>query len=193
VQRFLAGFVVASGLWAAAGAYLHLELGYGPPEPVELAAVPEESDAGVAEEEAPPPRRRRRRRRPPRGQDPVPASGETQDDDLREDEMRTLDLVGGPGGQERIPNAELNRVFDEAFPTVRRCLVLAASEEPVVGTLTFAVRIRPDGSVEGVRLTGPRPVRTGEAGDCMRRAARAMTFPSYDGPPMVARFPLELE
>jgi hypothetical protein len=76
---------------------------------------------------------------------------------------------------------------------VRRCLVLMAGDDPVRGRVTFGLRIAPTGQVRAVQLQGPAAATTGEAGDCLRAAARALRFPSFDGPEMVARYPLHLE
>ena len=76
---------------------------------------------------------------------------------------------------------------------IRRCFILAAGDEPVRGTLTFGMRIAGSGSVSAVNLSGPAAVTTGESGDCLRSAARAIRFPTFDGPEMVVRYPITLE
>ena len=200
--RFWSGFLTASVLWGAAlGAVLlgvpeqlGLELGDrgedGPVAVVSVAAEPALAEGQTRNRR----RRRRRGRRRPRGSsDVTPTGNATTGDDLGEDEMQQLDLTGEGGGQERLPNRELEAAFDAAMPRIRRCLVLMAGSDPVTGRVTFGVRIAPSGRVEGVQLSGPRAATTGEAGDCLRTAARTMQFRSFDGPAMVARFPLTLE
>ncbi|MFK7989330.1 MAG: hypothetical protein AB8I08_25150 [Sandaracinaceae bacterium] len=197
MSRFWGGFFVASVLWAAAGAYLFFVAGFAPPEeePLEVADAPI-ADAGPPEEEATPRRRRRRRRRPRRGaraDDPsTPAGNATVGDDLREDEMRTLDM-GGSGGEARLSNAQVEAGFDSVMGRIRRCLVLMEGNDPVRGRLTFGMRITSSGRVEAVRLSGPRAATTGEAGSCMQSTARGIRFDSFDGPTMVVRYPLTLE
>ncbi len=183
VARFVLGFVVASVLWLGAGAAMHLALGWGPPAieedlvEVEIAEVEVEDDA----EETP---RRRRRGSRTRGSaatrgDDVPTGEATIGDDLREGEMRTIDGAGS-GGEEQLSGAQVEHAFDGAMGRVRRCFLLTPGDEPVRGTLTFGLRIAGTGHVTAVNLSGPRALTAGEPGDCLREAARAIAFPSFD-------------
>lgn len=195
MSRFWAGFGVASLVWAGGAAFAVLGLGYGPapdsPEPVAAAAPP---DAGVAEtEEAP--RRRSRRRSPGRAEtraEATPTGEATTGDDLGEDELRTLDMSAS-GGEQQLSGAQIEGVFDGGMGRIRRCLVLMAGEDEVTGRLTFGLRVAGDGQVRAVSLSGPRAATTGDAGECLRGAARALRFPTFDGPEMVVRYPLTLE
>lgn len=83
--------------------------------------------------------------------------------------------------------------MDGVMGRVRRCLVLAAGEEPVHGRLVFGLRVLASGRVARVNLRGPRAVSAGECGQCLRQAARQAQFPSFDGPDMVVHYPLTLE
>jgi hypothetical protein len=197
VSRFWAGFAVASILWAAAGAYLFFVEGFGPTEapPAEaVAEAPVAEEAPEAQEEARPRRRRRRRarRRPRRRAAETPTGVATTGDDLGEDEMRTLDMAGS-GGEQQLSSAQIEAGFDGAMGRIRRCLVLMEGGDPVTGRLVFGLRVAGSGQVERVRLTGPRAATTGEAGTCLRAAARQIRFDSFDGPPMVVRYPITLE
>lgn len=192
MARFALGFLVATLLWAGAAAALHLGLGWGPPAPpeapVEVAAV----DEPVPEEPAGTTRRRRR----PGGRTDrsaaVPTGEATTGDDLREGEMRTIDGEG-TGGEEQLSGAQVEGAFDGAMGRIRRCFILAPGDEPITGTLTFGLRIAGTGRVSAVNLTGPRALTTGEPGDCLRDAARGISFPTFDGPEMVVRYPITLE
>ncbi len=190
MSRFLAGFLTASVLWGV-GAWVYLSGVLAPeePEPVAAAAPP---DAGVEQaEEEQPARRRRRRRRAAGGGGAVPTGTAATGDDLGADDPRTLDMA--EGGEEQLPSSEIERGMDGAFGRVRRCLVLAAGDAPVSGRLTFGLRIEPTGRVSRVNLRGPAAVTTGEAGDCLRSAARGVQFRSFDGPPMVVHYPITLD
>lgn len=197
VSRFWAGFGVASLLWAAFAAYLVLVEGFARPEP-ELAepaaaAEPEVAPEAPGEDEAP----RRRRRGSRRGTaaqagEATPTGLATTGDDLHEDEARTIDM-GGTGGEQQLSAAQIEAGFDAGMGRIRRCLVLMAGSDPVTGTLTFGLRVAPSGDVRAVQLSGPAAATTGEAGDCLRTAARALHFASFDGPEMVVRYPLHLE
>ncbi len=197
VARFWSGFAVASVLWVGAAAGLHFGLGYGPPpaeEPVLAEAEPVVEEP-VPDEEPAPRRRRRRGRRggaaARRGRTPT-GEATTGDDDLGEGDMRTVDMEGG-GGEQQLRPHQIEATFDAGMGRIRRCLVLIEGDDPVRGRLTFGLRIRSDGSVERVRLSGPRAATTGEAGTCLRSAARALRFDSFDGPPTIVNYPLTLE
>lgn len=190
VSRFLAGFVTASVVWGV-GVWLYLE-GAFEPDPPAVAAAPELADAGVAEMEGDAPRRRRRRgARGGAGGGPVPTGVATTGDDLGADDPRNLDMASG--GEEQLPSAEIERAMDGAFGQIRRCLILAAGDDPVTGTLTFGLRIEPTGRISRVNLRGPAAVTTGEAGDCLRTAARRVQLRSFEGPPMIVHYPVTLD
>lgn len=195
MSRFWAGFGVSTALWVGALAYLHLGLGFAPPaeEPAPLAAAPLEDEPVMEEEEVAPRRRRRRRRaRHSDGEEATPTGTETTGDDLGEDEARTVDM-GGSGGEEQLSPAQIEASFDAGMGGIRRCLVLMAGEDAVTGRLTFGVRVAGSGEVRAVNLSGPRAATTGEAGSCLRAAARRLHFDSFDGPEMVARYQILLE
>lgn len=196
MAKFLSGFGAATVLWALVGAGLVLGLGWGPPpeEPAE-----ETDEVVVAETETPAPEQPTRRRRRPRRDgasasegSEAPTGEATTGDDLREGEMRTIDGEG-TGGEAQLSGGQIEAGFDGAMPRIRRCFVLAAGDEPVTGRLTFGLRIRGSGEVSAVNLSGPAAVTTGDCGDCLRTAARGIRFPSFDGPEMVARYPITLE
>ena len=193
VSRFWAGFGLASLLWAGAGAYLFYVEGFAPPAPVEAEPIAEAPEVEEAPEEEPAPRRRRRRRRRARAEGrQTPTGSATVGDDLGEDEMRTLDM-GGTGGEQQLRPAQIESAFDDGMGGIRRCLVLIEGGADVRGRITFGLRIAPSGSVERVRLSGPRAATTGEAGGCLQRAARGLRFDSFDGPPRVVNYPITLE
>lgn len=121
-----------------------------------------------------------------------PRGEATTGDDLAEPAARTIDMEGS-GGERQLSDAQIDAAFDRAFPRMRRCLTLAAGDDPVHGRVAFTVRIAPSGRVSGVRLSGPAAVTTGEAGDCLRGAARGISFPSFDGPEMTVRWHLTLD
>lgn len=208
VLRFLAGFALASAICVAGVSYAVFELGWGPPEveePIEVAAVDE---APVADE--PSPTRRSRRGRVRRGasggssggtrEGAGVASGSRADleaeattgDDLGEGGIRMIDGAG-TGGEEQLTGAEIESAFDGVMGRVRRCFLLAPDDAPVSGRLTFGLRVAGTGRVSAVNLTGPSGLTAGECGQCLRDAARGMSFPSFDGPEMVVRYPITLE
>ncbi len=199
MAKFLSGFGVATVVWLLVGGGLVAGLGWGPPAPE---VIEDEEEVVVAETETSPSepttRRRRRARRGGEQAGAADSRGETPrgeamtGDDLREGEMRTIDGEG-TGGEAQLTGGQIDAAFDGALPRIRRCFVLAAGDDPVSGRLTFGMRIRGTGEVSAVNLTGPAAVTTGECGDCLRTAARGIRFPGFDGPEMVARYPITLE
>ncbi|UJR80515.1 Hypothetical protein I5071_25620 [Sandaracinus amylolyticus] len=199
VSRFLAGFAAATVVWGSAAAALHFALGWGPPsEPEEVAEIEEATEIAAAPEETT--KRRGGRRSGRRGsrstegsiEESVPRGDAVTGDDLREGEMRVIDGEG-TGGEQQLSGAEIDAAFDGAMGRIRRCFVLAAGDDPVRGRLTFGLRIAGSGRATAVNLSGPAVVTTGDCGECLRDAARAIQFPRFDGPEMVVRYPITLE
>jgi hypothetical protein len=188
VSKFLAGFVSASLLW---GGLIYAErtglisINFGKePEPVAaVAPEPEESD--------PEPGKKRPRSKWRSKQRSYKGDSQTGDD-LGDPETRELS-ADQAGGEQQLKSSEIESGFDTAFPKIRRCLMLAASEEPVSGKLMFKLRIASSGQVTAVNLTGPSGVTQSEAGGCMLSAAKSMKFRSFDGPEMLVNYPLTLE
>ncbi|NOY91276.1 MAG: hypothetical protein GXP55_08700, partial [Deltaproteobacteria bacterium] len=168
-----------------------------PAQSVVVASAPAELDAGVAASPSERPRRRRGRKRGRRGSRAQISSAElarveTRGQDLGGSDPRTLDLAGS-GGEQQLTGSQIEGGMDGVMGGIRRCLVLAAGDEPVRGRLVFGLRVASTGRVARVNLRGPTAVTRGECGDCLRRSARRAEFPSFDGPDMVVHYPLTLE
>lgn len=193
--RFLAGFAAASVLW---GAFLFsIKLGWidislepeAPPgDETNLADAPQDEPGDKAS------RQKRKRNAPVKRARPAAGpSGDTLvGDDLRENEARNLN-VGTGGGEEQLRGSEIEKAFDGVFGQVKRCLILAAGDEPAHGKLIFGLRITGEGKVSAVNLSGPASVAQGDAGACLRKAASGMHFRTFNGPDMVVHYPLNLE
>ncbi|MEM9067780.1 MAG: hypothetical protein AAGE52_04715 [Myxococcota bacterium] len=189
--RFLAGFVTASLIWGGVAytqGWIATEA-----EPIAMEIPP---DAGVEEEEEASPMRRRRRRRrrgmKARGMDRDWSGNGSSGDDLGENDPREIDGAGS-GGEEQLTGAQIEAGFDSVFGRIRRCLVLIPEDAPTRGRVTFGLRVASSGRVSRVNLQGPRSVTQSEAGGCLRQAARGISFPSFDGPDMIVRYPITLE
>ena len=196
MRKFFAGFATASVLWGVAGAFLV----YGPFAPsreaplAPVVAVDLTPDAGAALATK---GRRRGIRRASGGvaagaTERVPTGEATTGDDLGEGGARTLD-VGASGGEGQLTEPQIERALDGAMPRIRRCLILVPGDAMVTGRLTLGIKIAGTGRVTAVNLVGPAAVTTGDAGDCLRAAIRAVAFPTFDGPEMITRYPLTLE
>lgn len=195
--RFVAGFVAASLLWigllvAVKQGFVNLDL--SPPEEdvePELVAAADAPEDGAQDAK----KKRRVKRRAGTGDrgDSRRYEGESSvGDDLGGPDARNLD-VANAGGEEQLLGSEIERGFDGAMPSIRRCLILAASDEPVTGKLVFGVRIAGSGRVEKVNLKGPSAITQSEAGSCLTQAARGIQFRSFNGPAMLVNYPLTLQ
>jgi hypothetical protein len=190
VLRFLAGFLTGCLVWggflyAYKQGLVNLDL---EPE-VEEEVVEAEAELDEPKQSAGPKKRKGRRARGGKRR----YQGESQiGDDLGDPSMRNLHAATA-GGEEQLLGSEIERGFDGAMSSIRRCLILAASDEPVTGKLIFGVRISGAGRVERVQLKGPSAITQSEAGGCLTQAARSIKFRSFDGPDMLVNYPLTLQ
>lgn len=205
---FAAGAIVVAGLvvigWTAGLLAFAWPFGRGEAIALDGDQTLDPDDADAAIEQGGRARRRRGRRGAAPGQPAdhtetraqrsqrTPRGEATTGDEIGEPATRSIDLQAR-GGEQQLSDAQVNAAFDRAFPRMRRCLALAAGEDEVRGRVAFTVRITPNGRVSAVRLSGPAAVTTGEAGDCLRGAARGIAFPSFDGPEMTVRWHLTLD
>lgn len=191
--RFIGGFLAASALWGLLFALYVNGIFQAEDAGAEVTAIG--GDAGVDDVgEAPADSHRGRRRVVAGGgaAETSPRGNFRTGDDLGENEPRSLDMTGA-SGEQQLSAAEVEKGMDGAFGAIRRCFMLAAGDEATTGRLVFGLRIEPTGKVSRVNLQGPAALTTGEAGECLRRAARGATFPSFDGPPMITHYPVTLE
>ena len=192
-MRFLLGFGVASLLWGVAFGMLYARglLHFGADEEAEAADVAAADEAPTRDKKARP---RRLRRAKSGGRDEAHAaagpSGEaTTGDDIDFRGDRRVDMAAG---EAQLTGSQIEAGFDGAMAKIRRCLVLVPSEGEVTGTLTFGMRVGPDGVPRAVNLTGPAVVTSGESGSCLRQAAQGIRFPAFDGPEAMFRYPITL-
>ena len=186
---------MASLLWGGAiFAAREGMLDLGLPAAPAAAAPPALAPSPEAVEQTPTKRPRRRRRRRPRAaaMEATPTGEATVGDDLGENEAREL-AAGESGGEEQLPGHVIDGAFDGAMGRIRRCLVLIPGDADVRGRVTFGLRIAGSGRVTRASLSGPAAVTRTDAGDCLRQVARGLSFPSFDGPEMLVRYPLTLE
>ena len=199
-MRFLLGFSVATGLWAALAGVLYGRgmVTFGAEEPVDEAG---ELAADTAEEEVPGDPKRKRRAKRTRSQGgsaeraerdgrPLPQGNATTGDDIEWGSDRQLDMAGG---EEQLSGKEIEAGFDSVMGRIRRCLVLVPADGEVTGKLTFGMRVGGDGQPRAVNLSGPAVVTKGESGDCLRQAAQSIRFAKFDGPDMLFKYPITLQ
>jgi len=199
MKQFLAGIAVASAVWLAllwaegTGAIDLFEDGGD-----ELAAdvVDAGAPAIAAGDEEPERRKGKRRRGPRKGRRRTPGPG------YETGEGTSGDEVGGPGsrevsmvagGEAQLSPAQIDRGIDTVFGGIQRCLVLVPDDAPATGKVVLGLHIAPSGTVSKVGLRGPNPIVKGEAGACIRRKVKSIRFPAFDGPEMVAHYPIVFE
>ena len=193
--KFVAGFAAASVLWGAF--VLSVKQGW-----IDISLEPEapqdDASSHVASSDSDEPDkaggkpRKKRPSAPKRARAAAPQGDSLVGDDLRENEARNVNM-GANGGEEQLRSTEIEQGFDGVFPQVRRCLMLAAGDEPAHGKLVFGLRIAAEGKVTAVNLSGPSSVTQGESGACLRKAATGMHLRSFHGPDMVVHYPVNLE
>jgi hypothetical protein len=205
VARFFLGFLVASGLWAAAAFGLSakgmLSFERSDEEPVAEASPAEDE----ADDEGEPGKKRGKRKRAPRPErvraarpdgtgstsaSNLPRGEATTGDDLDWDGQRNLDMAAG---EEQLSGKSIEAGFDSAMSKIRRCLILVPAEGEVTGKLTFGMRVGSDGAPKAVNLSGPAVVTSGESGSCLRKAAEAIRFAKFSGPDMLFKYPVTLQ
>lgn len=187
-MRFVAGFLVASLLW---GGFIYaysqgfININLEPDHEEEIVAAEPVEDAPADDT--------RKKKRKKRTKKKKRYSGESlTGDDLGGPDARHMDPTAG-GGEEQLLGHEIEQGFDSVMPKLRRCLILAADDEPVTGRLVFGVRVAGSGKVTKVNLRGPSAITKTEAGSCLRQAAKGIRFRSFDGPDMLVKFPMTLE
>lgn len=113
-------------------------------------------------------------------------------DSLGEDEVRGVDMIGN-SGEQQLAETEIEQGIDGVFNQIKRCLFLAADDEPVKGRLVLGMRIEGTGRVTRLNLRGPIPVVRGEAGSCLRKTVKGIRYRSFNGPAMVVHYPIDLD
>ncbi|MDD9935153.1 MAG: hypothetical protein OXT09_16190 [Myxococcales bacterium] len=188
-MRFVAGFLVASLLW---GGFIYaysqglLNINLEPERAEEIV------DAGPEEEVEPDPKQKRKKKWRKKKRKKRYSGESMTGDDLGDPDARHMDPTTG-GGEEQLLGHEIEQGFDSVMPKLRRCLILAADDEPVTGRLVFGLRVAGSGRVSKVNLKGPSAITKTEAGSCLRGAAKGIRFRSFNGPDMLVQFPMTLE
>jgi len=166
-----------------------IDIGLSPPEESASEDTPVAAQIDNEPEAA---GRKKRRGKSGARKGPRYSGNSTTGDDLGGPEMRDLQAANA-GGEEQLLGTEIERGFDGAFPQIRRCFMLAMTDEPITGKLVFGLRISGASGVTKVNLAGPSMMTQGEAGDCLRKAARGISFRRFNGPDMLVHYPVTLQ
>ena len=202
MKQFLAGIVTASliwgGLfWAQKAGHIDL-LGVETPPEETVDTVPE---ATLESEAVKPPREGKRRRGKRRSRRAFDGNGPGNYYDTAEGVSG--DVLDGPGGKElsmagaggedQLSSQEIDQGIDRVFKGIERCLLTLPPDAPASGKVVFGMNIASSGKVTKVRLKGPRHMITGETGACFQRTVKSIRFRGFDGPDMVAHYPVTFD
>ncbi len=197
MKQFIAGFLVASLIWVGVLCVMEREALFG----VVSASDQSTPDGGLypeTETESAKKKGKKKGRRGRKRPGAKPGGGSSVDghaqsgEDVGSPGSGSLDL-GGSGKEEQLKEAEIDRGIDRVFKGIERCLVLVPAEASASGRVVVGMRISGSGQVTKVNLKGPGPLVTGEAGGCIRRAVKSITYRTFDGPDMVVNYPITFE
>ena len=201
MKHFISGFLTATVLWIVvfsieSGGILNL---FGSDEAEEKEELVETIDTGGDPNDKSANKRgrkgRRRRSRPGSTAQEGPGyelgDGVTGDD-LGAPGSREVGM-GGPGSEEQLKEAEIDRGIDRVFRGIERCLVLVPSDAPTAGRIVVGMHISSSGNVTKVNLKGPNALIKGECGACIQRNVKSIKYASFDGPDMVVHYPITFE
>ncbi len=100
-------------------------------------------------------------------------------------------------GSDRPDQYAIEQAFNGAFPAIDECVGAEKdrlkSEDQLPGDLKLAIKLNPkDKSPFAVNAELAEGLGQ-ELTDCLREAAAGVAYPTYDGPPVVVKFELELD
>lgn len=105
-------------------------------------------------------------------------------------------------GTERPDDYEVQMAFNQSFAPLDECVATAkgrlgvGADATLEGELSVAVKLDPAIGVKPAAVNATLPPRYSTDADlreCVREAVAGVTFPKYDGPPIVAEFACELD
>jgi hypothetical protein len=204
MKQFIVGFVTACLLWVA----LLVAESAGVVDILDPRL--EEPDAGVApvsaavdEDDSGDDKKKRRKRGRRIGRRDAPRRGEPQAPEYDMSEGVAGDDLGSPGAREigmgsggvvdQLSPAEIDRGIDRVWSGLQRCLLALPPGVPNTGKIVLGMHIASSGRVTKVNLTGPNAMISGEAGACFRRTTKSVQYRSFDGPDMIARYPITFD
>ncbi len=204
MKQFATGFFMASTLWLGllyAQSIGKIELfGLGESDSVDKQVAVLEEEAQPTEKKKK--KRRGRKRRSKRGKRQRQSrqmgsvtyemGNGISGDELGSSGSREL-AMGSAGKEEQLSEAEIDRGIDRVFNGIERCLVLVPSEAPATGRVMIGMHISSSGRVTKVNLKGPKVLVGGDSGACIRRTVKSIKYPGFDGPDMIAHYPITFE
>lgn len=101
--------------------------------------------------------------------------------------------MGAAGGEDQLSSQEIDQGIDRVFKGIERCLLSLPPDAPAAGKIVFGMNIASSGQVTKVNLKGPNVMISGETGACFRRTVQSIRFRSFDGPDMVAHYPVTFD
>ena len=199
MKQFFIGFVVASFLWL--GALYAQSAGYidffGAGEESDTDRIADVPDAGVDGEDPQGDKGKKSKRKKKHFAGKRKSfknaahdmDETTVGDDLGSTGNGELDM-GSSGAEEQLSSTRIDRGIDSVFNGIQRCLVLVPIDVPATGKVVLGMHIASSGRVTKVNLKGPGAIIRGESGTCIRRVVKSIEYPAFDGPDMIAHYPI---
>jgi hypothetical protein len=199
MKQFFFGMLVASLLWGGllyaqkAGMLDLIDFAKTPNTDAEMTFSEAELESDESKDRAKRKKRRSKRRRR-RSASSGPMSARQYDTS----EATTGDSLGGgsrelgmgAGGEDQLSSREIDQGIDRVFKGIERCLLLMPPDAPSKGKVVFGMHIASSGQVTKVNLKGPKVMVQGETGACLRRVVKTIRYRRFDGPDMVAHYPV---
>ena len=100
-------------------------------------------------------------------------------------------------GTSRPDQYAIEQAFAGAYPAMDECVAAEKerrkSDKQLPGDVKMAIKLNPKESRPFAINADLDRGLGGKLGDCLREAAAAVAYPTYDGPPVVVKFEFELD
>ena len=101
-------------------------------------------------------------------------------------------------GTDRPDQYGIEQAFATKYGAFDECVAAAKqrkkSDRQLPGDVSMAIKLNPKSSAPfAVNAEMPDGVKDSKLKDCLREAAAAASYPTYDGPPVVVKFNFELD
>ena len=100
-------------------------------------------------------------------------------------------------GTDRPDQYAIEQAFAAAYPAMDRCVEderkRRGKEEQLPGDVAMAIKLNPKAARPFAINASIADGLSKKLGDCLRDAAAAVKYPTYDGPPTVVKFEFELD
>jgi len=135
------------------------------------------------------------RKRKNRGQGFDPGPGYEQGEGVTGDDLSqgSRQMNGAGEAEQQLTSSQIDNGINRVFNGIQRCLMLMPSDAPSTGKIVIGMNITSGGNVTKVNLKGPKSMIKNECGACIRRQVKSIRFPPFDGPDMIANYPVTFD